>query len=828
MPCKKKKDDKPQYKLVAFLDTETNTFTGEDKRKHAITILYQINDLRDCDLSQYTMECDHIKLFRWESETVKWFESLIEWGKEHNVIPIVAAYNLRYDIQSIFDRLHWFHKMTVSAQNSMNIYHLDLKEGNSTVLRFWDMFFLNTKGLDEMGRMCGVYKLHTWDYRKQRTPLTELTADEIAYAKRDVQILPAYCAWILNVNPWIDADMFGTRIMTSTSIVRQYGANKYKRIKSTKKGTVNRNFRTRAWQEVAKSFNSYATQKACLRGGLSFTSAITANVIQHNVCSLDATSMHIQFLGMRIPVNFSPCTADNLNRFAQKILETSVDDVLNHYSMPFSACFNACFEFRNLRLRHGTVFDKCGIATLARQKFVKDVEFYPETIRDDRAEKQEYVLRCGGYHDIAKNPVFALGKLYECTSCQVWLTEIELWIMQQVYEWDEMKAIKGEVSLNYRRAPELLLLTAMDYYVQKNDLKEILKSYDGNPFTGSIPATIPDNIRENIKEGTWSREELHRYYDFVKSCLNSIYGTQVQDAYKPSHEVTDDTEIVLDESTICDEDNFESRKPRQNKVLYNFGLRIVGRSRLHLILAMMMLDNKWSDAITILGGDTDSLKISIHDNGVTPQQLTESLESLHNASDRLFTRAWNVIELKYPHMYHAMPDMGHFVAEKCGKHSYVYPSHIEIWNKCRVSVDSQNIPHVTCAGLAKSPDTIDIEDVYFNMIRSHGVDWALTHGIGYNTIIPASVAHNMGRTTPKSADILHVSIPDYNGEIFEGDVHEAIGLYEIGKTLGDITAPENMETILYLENKYKRLTDFRMKWIGLHECGMLGTVTDTY
>lgn len=824
---KKNSKDKPQYRLVAFMDTETSTFTTVDHKRHALTILWQFNDLRECDLSQYQVNVnDNIKFYREDTEAIAFIDGLVEWGKANNIIPIIGVYNLRYDIQSIFHELHSKYYMTVSAQNAMNIYRLDLKSSaTTTVLRFWDMFFLNPHGLDEMGRICGVYKLHTWDYSSKRTPLTELTKGERLYAARDVQILPAYCSWLMNVNPWINAEMFGTKILTSTSIVRQYGINKYRRIKSTKKSTIGRAFKTRAWQEIPRSYDDYAIQRACLRGGLSFTSARHANVIEHNVCSLDATSMHIQFLSMRIPVNFSPCTADRLQTFAEKTLRLTVDNVVNHYSMPFPYAFNACFEFTNLRLKHGTVFEKEGIATLARQKFVKDVEFYPEVIRNDSAEKQETALRYGGFHDIVKGATFALGKLYACTSCQVWLTEIELWIMSQVYEWDSMKAIRGNVSLNYRAAPELLQLTAMDYYAQKNDLKQILQTYDGTPFNGNVPATIPVNIADNIKHGVWSREELHRYYDFVKSCLNAIYGTQVQDTFKPSFEVTDETEIEVNEDTICDADNFDGKKPRATKVIYNYGVRIVGRSRLHLILAMMFLDN-FRDSISILGGDTDSMKIALHD-GVQPHQLLESLKPLHDASDRLFTRGYADIRNKFEKMYHDMPDMGHFTIEKCGN-ALTYSYHMELWNKCRISIDTQNKPHVTCAGLAKSKDTIDIEDVYFNMIRSHGAEWALKHGIDYNTIIPANIAHNMGRTTPKSCQKTELTVTDYNGEIYNFNGYEAIGLYEIGKTLGDLTAPENLETLLYLKMKYKRDINVLMKWIDLHECGQLGTVTDTY
>lgn len=816
------------YQVCAFYDTETTTFLTPDKHRHAITILYQFNDVRECELSQYRYgENDCFRLFRVEEETLNYIDSLIEWGNTTNVIPVIGVYNLRYDIQSIFDSLHKKYSMTVSAQNSMNIYTLDLWLDNKKVLRFWDMFYLNTRGLAEMGRICGCPKLHTWDYDKKRSVTTPLTESEIEYACRDVQIPAQYCAWLLTTNPWLDSSMLGNKIITSTSVVRQYGFHKFGKIKSSQKSTIGRDFKIRAQQNLAKTFDSYATQRACLRGGLAFTSAAYANVIQYNVCSLDTTSMHIQFLPCRMPVFFAPCGAATLQRFAEKILKVTRENILSHYTCPFPYAFNACVEFTNLRLKENSIFEKAGIATLARQKCVRNATFYPEIVRNDSAELQENTLRNGGYHDIVVAPQFALGKLYAAEKCQLWLTEIELWIMSRVYSWDSMKVIRGEVSLNYRNAPEMLTLTAMDFYTQKNDLKIILKTYDGTPYTGDIPSSIPDNVAENLRQGNWSVAELHNYYTFVKQCLNSIYGTQVQDIYKPSFVVTLQTEITLDESTVCDESNFDDKQPRQNKVIYNYGIRIVGRSRLHLVLAMELLNEKWGETISILGGDTDSLKIAINDFAIQPQELVDSLKILHDASDTILKIGGATLQSRYPRMYHEMNGIGHFVAEKCGDYPTYY-AHVEFWNKCRVSFDFDGKPHVTCAGLVQSDTTDDINDVYFNMSKKHGMEWALIHGIGYNTIITADVAHNMGRTTPKSVATLQCELIDYLGEITTVNQHEAIGLYEIGKTLGDLTGGENLETIMYLNSKYNRHIDFRMKWIGLHEQGYLGTTAEVY
>lgn len=822
---REKKQKKP-FKACIFMDTETSVATLQNDRKIGYVCLYQFNDLRNLiAIDEYQLGInDNIVFYRYENEVVEYIQNIVQWGKTIGVIPVVCAYNLRYDIQSVFDTLHKHYDMKCSAQNSINIYTLDLLEENTIVLRFWDMFFMEPNGLDAMGRICGVHKFHTWDYSKMRNPSTRLTQQEVEYAKRDVQILPAYLAWLCHVNTWILPKMFGDTIISATSIVRQFGFTYYGKMKTSKKSNVARDYLIRCRQETPIDYDAYAMERACLRGGLAFTSAKTCGVIQHDVCSIDVTSMHHTFMPCSVPTKFFRAQPQHIVKAAKEILKTNLKEVLSRYNRPFNRAFNALFEFTNLRLKKNTCFSDLGIATLSREKTRVKADFYPETMRDERKEYTENLLREGGYHDIVKGGEYALGKLYKADKVQIWLTEIELWCVGQVYDWDTIKPIRGEMSFNWREAPIMLQLESMHFFTQKNDLKAILQKYKGTPYNNHIPHTIPDNIRENIANGIWTHEELLQYYNFVKSCLNAIYGTQVQDMYKPNWEITDVTELEINKKTIVNDGNWAERQPRQPKALFNCGMRIVARSRMHLLIAIELIYEKYGNNAQIIAGDTDSLKIALK-CGLTPQDVLKALTPLHNAADTIMENDYITVRETFPYLVKPMMGIGHFTIEKIGN-DYVVPWHIELWNKCRVSVDTHMKPKIVCAGLIQTEKGVDINDVYCNMIKAHGVEWSLTHGIGYGVVIPPHIAHNVARTQVKSINIVDFNSVDYQGEIESLHVHEVYALFNAQLQLADISNSENLETIMYIHYHYGRKLETRTRFLDLHECGYM--IGETY
>lgn len=210
-----------EYRIAAIFDTET-TNIGEGAETRAYPILYIFNDLRGTPLESYDPVSDDVRFYRRTSEALAYIDDLITYGRAHGYVPIIAAYNLMFDMQTLMLELAQSYTIEVNAQTATSVYTLDLCMDGNVVCRFWDTFYLEMGGLRAMGETCGLPKaVGDWDYSLVRTPETPLTEEELFYARRDVQVIPQYLQWLLRANHWLTPDMLGCRVLTKTSLVRQ-------------------------------------------------------------------------------------------------------------------------------------------------------------------------------------------------------------------------------------------------------------------------------------------------------------------------------------------------------------------------------------------------------------------------------------------------------------------------------------------------------------------------------------------------------------------------------------------------------------------------------
>lgn len=128
-------------------------------------------------------------------------------------------------------------------------------------------------------------------------------------------------------------------------------------------------------------------------------------------------------------------------------------------------------------------------------------------------------------------------------------------------------------------------------FERKSDCKYMTKHYEtGIPFTGDIPASIPEGLANEMRKGTMDAGFLNSYYNgTVKGQFNSIYGTMAQDIFKPGYGVDEGGGIYVDQTTIATRENFATKIPKRCRVLYTYGMRIVAGSRMHLIIAMLLI-----------------------------------------------------------------------------------------------------------------------------------------------------------------------------------------------------------------------------------------------
>ena len=194
--------DRKDFRLAAIFDTET-TNIGEGAETRAYPILYIFNDMRNTSVEEYKPDADDVRFYRHTDEALMYIDDLITYGTAHDFIPIIAAYNLMFDMQTLMLELAQTYTLRVNAQTATSVYTLDLcmGENEDVVCRFWDTFYLEMGGLRAMGETCGLPKaVGDWDYTLIRTPETPLTDEELFYARRDVQVIPQYLQWLLRAN----------------------------------------------------------------------------------------------------------------------------------------------------------------------------------------------------------------------------------------------------------------------------------------------------------------------------------------------------------------------------------------------------------------------------------------------------------------------------------------------------------------------------------------------------------------------------------------------------------------------------------------------------
>ena len=816
-----------KYILASVYDTETTNILDDDSKRlgrventRAFPVLFIDNDIRDVDLTKYEPDkSDKISFYRTEREMIDRIGEYIEWGQVCKVVPVVCAYNLMFDLHPLMEGLYARYDIQANAQSSTNVYTVDLhdRETDALLLRFWDTFHLEMRGLAAMGRTCGLAKANgDWDYSLVRHQKTELSEMEQFYASRDVQVIPSYLRYLLKANEWLKQEDFGFRVLTKTSIVRQMakrtiGPKKIREKEDGKCLTLMKAFTSLCREELPRSYGSYALRKAAFRGGYTFTSASTSLQVVQSVASVDVTSMHHTFInGRKIPVRFSPCSPDTLQHMCASVCEVSRTQAMERYHQPFEYAFHARVRITGITLRKSSCFERWGIALLAQSKFAtKPVE--GAEYGDNKLElAADGAIKDTGFRDrFSADAVFAFGKLYSASEIVVHVSELELWCMSRVYEWDELQVIGGEATAQWVMPPDYVTAQSNLLYKQKDLAKFICAHYvEGEPYPYNLNG-IPDGLAESLRDGTCEWGFLNSWYTgTVKGMFNGIYGTMAQDQFKPDFTCVEG-ELQVDKSTICNPENFADKMPKSSAVLYTYGLRIVGGSRMHMVIAMELMHEFFGKRVDVLGGDTDSMKLRC-DSDVTDAEISESLAPMLECSKRAIDFSMQRLRRVCPEFASPLTGIGGFEVENEGNH---YEYHIECWNKCRLSIDSKKEGHITCAGLSRPRDAFNIEDFVGAMARKYPIAEVLTKCIGFNTYVSHEIAHALEAHHPKVTDWYDGDVVDYKGETCHVRAHESTSLYPVGRWLGETIKVGNTMSLSYLRRKYNREIDSRCRYL---------------
>jgi hypothetical protein len=662
-------------------------------------------------------------------------EQTIEDPLAPEQVPIIAMMDLPYTVSLSWREMAAAFDIEPTAKGPGDVYSLRLMRDGRIMAIMYDMRHICPRGIGAMADAVGV--------DRDGTPL------------QDCRIMRAYYLMVSEShNLWDEkkGDLLGSSVLTLTALARHEVGETISKLTYNRRmhgrlvaRSLGKDYALDASREAAKTYEEYATRRACMRGGFAFVSAREAGRVHGRGLSIDETSAyHAQVMCRYVPEGFKPRTASWLQAAAEKIVEKTPDAVMAAYHMPFPWYIHAQIEFEGLRLRRGTVFEAQEIGLMGTPRLYASSGVMG--VDNAAAVEAERGVRDAGYRDTVEGGRFAFAKIMEADRVVTWVTEQELWCISQVYEWDRMTALQGEAATKRKRPDDLAILTSMRFWKEKAGLKAAIAHEQDPARKASFTA---------------------RYTAEVKPKFNAIgYGLHARDEYRPSWKIDHEGNWSLEE-TISSE-NFEKRRPKRPKAWATYGMRIAGGARMHLILAMQLIWNRFGDDARILAGDTDSLKIR---TDLDPQDIVAALEPLHNmtrkAIDRVTGRAWGL----FPRECDDMDGVGEFVVEE--EFDHIYVANIKQY----VTIDPSGAIDLTLAGVPKGGEWSfgawlhQMVDRYSPKILERVFTWGV--------VLSPSVSQLTGI--------------DYADVDIEG--HRLPQLMHVSYTLDDPIDPENAATI---------------------------------
>lgn len=745
------------YRVVAAYDTET-TNIQRGAEKLAFPILYQIGFLNEhIELRELSVEnveqFVNVRTFRHAEETFDVFESLLSLNEDY--VPVVMVHNLGFDMYALAPWL-LVHDTSVLARSTTKPISLTINDAEGKpALVFWDTLGMFAKNLATMGVECGFPKLvGSWDYDKIRTPETPLTDEELNYAKHDIYVLFAYIGYYMRLNPMLDEGALGRKICTKTGVVR------YKREKlfdglwaKHQKKTVGAMWRKHTQKQRARTNDELWTMQQATRGGLTFTASRWAGVpldlegSDMVVIGYDAASQHpAQMVSHWFPQHFEEATPDVLALDMELVKRVTLDDLLANFEEPFIAAFYACIDVEGLRLKKGSIFEHEGIATLANAR-----RGWPDSARKRKSD----------YKDSWGSSEESFGKLNAADHARLYMTELDWWIFNQVYDYDKAKPVHGYETGRFCRPTDYAVLSVMRFYKTKQDFKQFMRTGE---ITEDVEAVMPDCMLS----GDVDEDEIKSLYQILKSDLNSIYGVEVTNEARP------DQKLIPRGGIVQEAENGIDDMPTLSKTWYQFGQRVVGWSRIAQIVNIMLIADHCEG---IINGDTDSLKVLIHREKLA--DVEKMFKTYSDALTRAKARVCERVKANYPKHYDALNGIGAYEREFEAERFYA------AWNKAYM-YDSKGKTKIVLAGIPTDRGGSSYEKLAETLLEVCSWDEVCEQLLGYNVTIGNGITKLNDRVIPEFGAW-------FEGEIDGIHVREpaAIAICPAPKTIGGTLEPEN-------------------------------------
>lgn len=783
------------YKVAAAYAMEKSTvpkYLGGG----AFPVLHLFGVLQDVvDLSCISAEnVDDLVEYKEVKDPGAFLSQIIMLGKADSYVPVVMVHGLTSAMFGLAGFLN-AHDIEVFAKGELTPMKLTVTGEAGPELVLWDTSYIFDGSEYDLARAAGCGFGGYWNFDGVYTPSTDYSPEELEFSKSKVRALFSYLGYFLRMNPFISQSDLGFKVLTKTSVVRQDRKSRFYDLKPKgKKKSVGGYWRMASKVDLPKSDDELYTNYVCTRGGFSFVAAeycsrnldfeLTGE--DKRVVAYDAQSHYpAQIAGHKYPQHFKPMTAETLQDMADWVLLVSIDDLLHDLSQPFIFGFDGLFEFENLRPREGSVFAKDGIYTLTRDRFSNN----RWAAEEGRTFNTEFAnnLKFEGYKDYAENPCFSFGKLERADTCGVWLTEIELWIMSRVYDFDKVTAICGYGTMSYTKPTDMSVLAVMAYYEEKAAFKRARGDYyavgsadcDGLDF-------VPDWLKRRMEEGTADIEDVEHQYRVVKERLNSLFGIEMTNEARPPV-------LFGEEGPRMGEGHGVEDLPERPSSWYQMGQRVAAWGRLAQIVCIELVEDA---AEGVVCGDTDSLKLVVRDGmeGEVQSRLKVWGDALKEAKEVVTSR----VRDSYPEEYSELSGIGYYVKE------YETKKFFAGWNKgYAYEIDGEI--QLVIAGVKAATRSIMgngevMKDSYQDLAndlyqrRTFGEVCAVV--LGYNVTIDKEIAKACAREFPKYGEIVEREVTDYKGKTSYVKEYATVAEYPIGLTLncnkGDMTVGDMM------------------------------------
>lgn len=453
-------------------------------------------------------------------EALESFQFLSEYFDLHETKRLVVyVHNLGYEFQFMRKLFEWSDVFAVAERKP-------IKALCSLGIEFRDSYILSGYSLANTAKNLTKHNVKKLvgdlDYSLVRTPETPLTDKEMDYVENDVLVVTAYIDEQLDLYKKIFAIP-----MTNTGRVRSFVRDEcYYTSKNHRKSSKSKYIKYRTMMnDLTVEKDSYIQMKRAFMGGFTHANANYSGQTLENVSSIDFTS---SYPSVMISEKFP------MSRFK----EIKIESIEQLFEMGEKYALIIDIKFKNIRSK------------ITQENYISESKCF----------------------NLSK-PVLNNGRVDSAEELATTITEIDLSIINQAYEWDSVEVA------NVRKAHK--------NYLPKSIIEAILKLYKKKTVLKDV-------------------EGFEVEYLLSKGMLNSVYGMCVTDIVKDNSVYNYDGWAV---EPVDVETELDSYNESRNRFLYYpWGVWVTAYARRNLWTGIIAIGDDY------VYSDTDSLKMLNYDN----------------------------------------------------------------------------------------------------------------------------------------------------------------------------------------------------------------------